>query len=320
MRHSGYVKLAIFSPDESLILTAYSAGKKGCSLYLWNAKDGSKFNTKPMKHDKYHVNGAVFNKDGSLILSYGDDGTARLWHTKDGSEATKPMKHKEDVRGAFFSSDESLILTYSGDTARLWYSKDGKPAAKPLKHDRSIRGAVFNKEDNLVLTYGEDGARLWNTEDGSPVGKVMEHGGDVFKAAFSRDESLILTYGPVGKVRLWNARDGTPATKPMKHEDTIWGAKFNADESLILSYGDDGTARLWSGINADYDFPSEYLPLLVEVLTGTTLNENNELKLLSKEEWDSRKRSYLEIAKEHLRNCEYKKANIYLNRRIFEEN
>ena len=68
------------------------------------------------------VSGAVFSKDESLILTWSNDGSARLWHARDGSPAGQPMKHEKAVSGAVFSKDESLILTWSDDgSARLWH-------------------------------------------------------------------------------------------------------------------------------------------------------------------------------------------------------
>ena len=65
-----------------------------------------------MKHDD-SVSGAVFNQDETRILTWSDDGTARLWDASDGSSIGQPMKHDSAVIGAVFNKDETRILTWS---------------------------------------------------------------------------------------------------------------------------------------------------------------------------------------------------------------
>ena len=57
------------------------------------------------------------------ILTWSDDGTARLWDAATGKEVVAALRHDADsaVWGAAFSRDESRILAWSEDgTARLW--------------------------------------------------------------------------------------------------------------------------------------------------------------------------------------------------------
>ena len=66
------------------------------------------------------MNGAVFNRDESRILTWSDDKTARLWDAASGKQSGSAL-HASAVRGAVFSGDGSRILTWSEDmTARLW--------------------------------------------------------------------------------------------------------------------------------------------------------------------------------------------------------
>ena len=58
----------------------------------------------------------------------------------------------------------------------------------------------------------------------------------------------------------------------IKYESSVIGALFTKDDSRILTWSRDGTARLWN-IEADYDFPNQHLPLLVEVATGTAMDD-----------------------------------------------
>jgi hypothetical protein len=104
----------------------------------------------------------------------------------------------------------------------------------------------------------------------------------------------------------------------MKHErgGSVQGATFNRDESRILSWGREGTVRLWD-IHEDFDFPQDSLQLLVEVVTGTVMNDVGDISVLRPEEWTKRKKQYRKIAEQHLLTCQYRDVNLYLRQKPF---
>ena len=74
----------------------------------------------------------------------------------------------------------------------------------------------------------------------------------------------------------------------MQHEGWVLGAMFSSDDRLILTWSQDGTVRLWD-ISVDYDFPPEHLPLLVEVSTGTTMDDLGNITELNADESKNRR-------------------------------
>ena len=307
MGHDGDVFGAVFSTDESRILTWSLDG----TARLWQAGDGAANDVTElarMGHDD-DVFGAVFSADESRILTWSFDGTARLWQTGDeaADEVTElaRMAHDGYVLGAVFSADESRILTWSRDrTTRLW-RRDG--AARKvtefarMAHDDWVRGAVFSADESRILTWSDDNtARLWRS-DGKELAR-MDHDGDVLGAVFSADESRILTWSRDRTARLWR-NDGVELAR-MTHDDWVRGAAFSADESRILTWSgsndsnnSDNTVRLWAfGVD---DFPQTHLPLRVEVITGTVIDDLGNVSALTAEEWKEKKAEYERIAREH---------------------
>jgi len=120
----------------------------------------------------------------------------------------------------------------------------------------------------------------------------MKHKGSVVKAIFCKDESLILTWG-FEAVQLWHTVDGSPATPAMAYHDSILGAILSKDENLVLTWSSFGPVRLWD-IAADYDFPKEHLSLMIEAITGTKMDDQNNVLLLNRKEWLARKQKYKE--------------------------
>jgi WD40 repeat protein len=105
----------------------------------------------------------------------------------------------------------------------------------------------------------------------------MQYEGTVWEAAFNRDESRILSWGG-NSVRLWKTIDGA-AVAVMRHEGGVDGVTFNRDESGILSWRNDGTVWLWD-IQGDFDLPKDSLCLLVEVATGTVMDDAGNISTL----------------------------------------
>ena len=88
-----------------------------------------------MRHEG-SVNGALFSRDESRILSWSEDETLRLWDAATGAQIGPAMKHEDSVNGALFSRDESRILSWSDDkTLRLWDAATGAQIGPAMKHE-----------------------------------------------------------------------------------------------------------------------------------------------------------------------------------------
>ncbi len=78
----------------------------------------------------YHVR---FSADSSILVSAGQDRTARLWNASTGEPFRTPLPHPDEVNWADLSQDGRLVATASDDGAvRLWDVASGQLAKKPL--------------------------------------------------------------------------------------------------------------------------------------------------------------------------------------------
>ena len=76
----------------------------------------------PLRH-KEPIAGPTLNRDATRILTWSDDGTARLWDAATGQALAPLLRHEDAVSSATLNRDETRILTRSWDgMACLWTS------------------------------------------------------------------------------------------------------------------------------------------------------------------------------------------------------
>lgn len=335
----GEIAGAYLSPDQRYAL---SWGKD--SVFLWEVDSGQP-SVPAMKHAEQTspeyapsfswVDRAIFSDNQRYILSWGIGG-ARLWDSETGKAIGDIMRHSLDLRGAKFSPDQDYVLTWGDDSAiRLWRCLDGQLAARVMKHRPSIQpigsnsigvqpaailGAIFSADQQWILSWGADNTvRLWDL-NGSLMIPPMHHESLVRDALFSSDQRLILTRSWEGAVRLWHTRDGSLAMRPLRIKKGVVDTVFDCDskascgdrpERRVLARSNSKYLFPWD-ISADYDFPVKDLQLMVETLSGASMNDLGLVKALTAEEWSKRMELYGEIAQAHSGQCRYREANLYL--------
>jgi len=189
------------------------------------------------------VTGAVFSSDGSRLLTWSEDTTARLWEVTRG-EPLRAFMHQGPVLGAIFSRDESRVLTWSDDnTARLWDVTEDKPPLA-FTHQGSVLGATFCRDESRMLTWSDDNtARLWDLTQRKEL-HAFTHENRVLGAVFSPDATRVLTWSDDKTARLWELTRGK-LLRSFQHRGPVRGAVFSPDATRVLTWSDDKTARLW---------------------------------------------------------------------------
>jgi len=85
-------------------------------------------------------------------------------------------------------------------------------------------------------------------------------------------------------------------TKPeavltFKHDGDVIGAQFSRDESRVLTWSKDKTARLWDLTDPLKELQPAERILELEVRSGTTLDEQLNLRTLTFDEWQAKVKS-----------------------------
>jgi WD40 repeat protein/DNA-binding CsgD family transcriptional regulator/type II secretory pathway predicted ATPase ExeA len=194
-----------------------------------------------LSHDA-PVSGATWNADESRILTWSDDGTARVWDAASGDNLLT-LRHDGVVSGAQWNTDETRLLTWSKDTtARLWDAVSGD-VLLTLPHADPVMGAVWRDDQGRLLTWAGYTVSVWDAASGEKL-LTLSHDDRVQGAAWNHDATRILTWSDDFTLRVWDADTGENRLT-LSHDAKVLGAIWNADESRILSWSEDGTARVW---------------------------------------------------------------------------
>jgi WD40 repeat protein len=175
--HADGVWWTVWNADGSRILTT------GCDRYsedrcwegtarVWDAETGAELLI-PLGHE-FGVNRAVWNEDGSRILTAGSDGTAGVWNAETGAKMLTFSAYTYGVWQVTWNADGSHILTTGCDrysayrcwegAARVWDAETGTKLFTLSGHTDPVAWAAWNADESRILTASYDGTvRLWYT-------------------------------------------------------------------------------------------------------------------------------------------------------------
>jgi WD40 repeat protein len=229
------IRVAVFSPDGSRILTA---GENNSTI--WDtATHSPKFT---VTGPGLTVDQAGFSADGNKILTV-SNGTAAIWDANSGEEiATLPGT----ALYAVFSPEGQQILTANEDgKARLW-DIAGRLVDVLSGHDGPVLFADFSGDGRHIITgSGDNTARLWNTAPLAVAHMLLGHSAGVKQGAFSADGKRVLTISDDLTVRVWDVDTGIGIAVLKGHQEWITSAAFSGNGKTVLTGSEDATARLW---------------------------------------------------------------------------
>jgi WD40 repeat protein len=280
--HERRVSALAFAPAGDLLLT----GCEDKTARLWEVRSGMP-RGRPLAHEGI-VQVVAFDPSGRTFLT-GDESGLRLWRTE-GPEPATPTLPVGPVSDAVFSHDGKRVLAACNGEARLYDVAGGTFLRPSLVHEGRIRAIAFSPDDRLVLTASDDGtARLWDADTKAQRGTPFSHGVPVYVAGFSPDGRLVVTGSADGTVRLWDVATGRSVGPPSRQRGRVSAAAFSHDGRLVATGSQSSGGRLRETpvpLGGDPD----RVVLRVECMTGMTLDETGEIRVLRPGAWRERLR------------------------------
>jgi WD40 repeat protein len=253
---------ASFSPNGNWAVTAASGATAAspATVRLWRRpSNGWQHARKPTYVLAGHtgfVFSASFSDDGRLLVTAGEDRTARIWNVASGRLRQVLEGHQRYVANAVFSPDAKVVATVSEKTLRFWDVKEGFLFYKARVSADWVSTVAFRPTDGeLIVTAGSEGvARVWEADTGALLMELRGHTDPIVTAAFTKDGDSIVTAGSDGTARIWDVRTGLELRV---HSDWVHSARFAPDGDSVFTVSADHFLIKWDSHTGDPDWFAE---------------------------------------------------------------
>ena len=196
----------------------------------------------------------AFSRDGALLLTSSQDGTARLWDVKSQSVIREMPGKDGALAAAKFSPDGRLFALSSGKgkVSIQMTSGAGAPVELDTKANHGQELLDFSPDGSMLAIgsmYGQPAnvAKVWNTKTGALLHELSEHRGSLTKIAFSPDGTQLATSGHDSTVRIWSTRTFEQVREiTLPVPATAYRLSFSPDGERLATAGFGGkSAAIW---------------------------------------------------------------------------
>jgi WD40 repeat protein len=195
------------------------------------------------------INDVVFNHDGTMFATTGDDGAARLWDRATGELVhTVQGSTSGEVWGPSFSPDGSLFAAswYSEGIVRVLDIASGQ-IVREIRSVPGPAGSAFDPSGRhlAIPSYWDPMAVVIDVRSGDEVFTLEGHRNGLHEVAWSPDGMSIATASWDGSARVYDARTGSHRFALLSGGGTVYGLDWSPDSTRLVTAHSDGTARMW---------------------------------------------------------------------------
>lgn len=244
-----FITWAVFSPDGSRIATANGAGNNIGWPSIWNAETGEKLITSP--HELGYSRSVSFSRDGTRIVTCGDDRRAKIWDANNGNKLLTLYGHTDNVSNAEFSPDGTRLITVSWDRQiKVWDAATGQELFTLVGHNGVIGSVSFSPDGQQIVTASDDKtAKVWNISPSREL-LTLVNGPIILspsgaKLAYSPDGKLLASANADPKPNVWDVTTGKLLFSLIGHTGNVKRITFNSDGTRLATVSEDGTAMIW---------------------------------------------------------------------------
>ncbi len=217
------------------------------NLIVWNANSGIIHRT--LTGSKKRPNQVVFENDGKVLWSAGEDGLITRWSLVQARATASTIAHSGAVKSLDISQDGRYLITGGADKmVRVWaIHGESLDLLYELKGHKKTVNCIDFSPDGLTAVSGsaDKSLILWDLKTGAEISETEAHDGWIRSVRFSPDGRQISSGGDDQVIRTWDARDLTSIRTLEGHTAWVQCLSYDPSGELLISGGHDGTIRIW---------------------------------------------------------------------------
>jgi WD40 repeat protein/DNA-binding SARP family transcriptional activator len=192
------------------------------------------------------VNHVVFNADGSMLASTGDDGTARVWDPSTGTELAR-IDGSGEVWGPAFSHDGRLVAAAWGGGSAVQLMDLATGDVRRFVSVPDPWWTAFSPDGRhlAVTSMSKPSVAILDVETGTEAFRLAGHDWPVNSVKWSPDGRRLATGAHDGTARIWDATTGEERFTLHGHTGAIIDVDWSPDSTRLVTGSEDGTARVW---------------------------------------------------------------------------
>ena len=204
--------------------------------------------SKELTGHKGSVHSVVFSRDGSLIASGSEDGTAKLWNADSGQQIRALMRHPHPILCVSLSPDSNILASGSEAGKITLWDVNYKERIRILKgHEDRVWSIRFSPDGTFLASGSADKTiRLWNMRSGKEIRTFRGHTDSIYSLSFSPDGGILASGSADGTVKIRDIDSGRDISTLKENTGAVNSICFSPDGKTLASGLENGTIRLWN--------------------------------------------------------------------------
>ena len=258
----------LFSPDGRVLAVNSGEERFPLTLDLVDVETGVRRTLQGA-----HTEGIVrreFNRDGTRLVTTGDDRTVRVWDTTTGEELHTLSGHTGRVLAAAFSPDGATLYSTGLDRSIITWDLAGQRTVEsviaPATTDKFSEQVIMTDDGtaSVRVPFGTGTMAVTDLRSGART-RFIETGHGVTLEIVNGGGSVVYTGGSDGAVRRWDVNDGSLLAErlPAEPVPAMSPLAVTPDRSTLYS-------QIWDGAVVALD------PITLDPIDDTQLGSHPE--------------------------------------------
>jgi WD40 repeat protein/serine/threonine protein kinase len=193
------------------------------------------------------INCLDFSRDGTRLVSSGDDGTVRLWDAATGTQLKSLALKKSKLPCVAFSPNGARVAIGCEDgTVKLLDAASLQELSVLKGHSKLVRSLAFSPDGARLFTVSEDThLKVWDVAGAQELRAIPDPAGYSRCVAVSPDGKWLALAGQGSTLRLRDAATGQELRTLAGHGGGVLGVAFSPDGKRLASAGVDRAVKVW---------------------------------------------------------------------------